>query len=144
MNNTDLLAKPWMCNTLGSLRKLLVVWEQFHDCQLLLTASRIFSLRRFLRWNPWVGYFFLRNSLDRLGCFSDVFWEENIHGWLFLRNKYPVTFVLPLLLAKWRRPLGSSSWKLLELTSVSNTWPMSLTPMNGESVWLVEKKTFMR
>ncbi len=35
MNETDLLEKTWMCNILGSLRRLVVVWEQFHDCFLL-------------------------------------------------------------------------------------------------------------
>ena len=35
MNETDLLMKTWMCNTLGSLRRLVVVWKQFHDCSLL-------------------------------------------------------------------------------------------------------------
>ena len=31
-NDIDFLAKPWMCNTLWSLRRLVVVCEQFHDC----------------------------------------------------------------------------------------------------------------
>jgi hypothetical protein len=30
-NETELLMKTGMCNTLGSLRRLVVVWEQFHD-----------------------------------------------------------------------------------------------------------------
>jgi hypothetical protein len=30
-NETDLLMKTEMCNTLGSLRRLVLVLEQFHD-----------------------------------------------------------------------------------------------------------------
>ncbi len=113
------LAKPWMCNTLGSLRRLVVVWEQFHDCYLLLTASRILSLRRFLRWNPWVGYFFLTSSLHRYGIILRSFLRRKHLLDIVSQKQLSSGLCTPLLVAKQRRPLGGSSWKLLELTNVS-------------------------
>ena len=38
---------------------------------------------------------------------------------MFLRNKYLVILCTSFACAKWRRPLRGSSWKLLELTTVS-------------------------
>ena len=45
--------KTWMCNTLGSIRRLAVVWEQFHDCFLLKLPV---ILRGFSEKKPSVGY----------------------------------------------------------------------------------------
>ncbi len=78
MNDTDFLAKPWFCNTLESLRRLVVVWEQFHDCHLLLTARRYSPWEGF--WDKSISWVFLSEkfTLTGIGCFSEVFWEENL------------------------------------------------------------------
>ena len=113
------LAKPCMCNTLWFLRRLVVVWEQFHVWYFPQLPAEYFPREVF--WEETLSWLFFAEKLPLIGmeCFSEVFWEENIFWILFLRNKYLVICVPPLLSAKWRRPLGGSSWKLLELTSVS-------------------------
>ena len=94
-------------------------WEQFHDCYFphLPTkyVPREVSLEETISW----VFFIEKLPLTGMGCFSEVFWEESIFWILFLRNKDLVICVLPLLSTKWRKSLGGSSWKLLELTSVS-------------------------
>ena len=61
----------------------------------------------------------LRNSLYLYGMFLRSFLRR-IHIWmLFLRNKYLVIWVLPLLLQSEEDLWGTSGKKLLKLTSVS-------------------------
>ena len=55
-NETDLLMKTWMFNTLGSLRRLVVVWEQFHDCFLLKLPVKYYP-EKVSEKKPSVGYF---------------------------------------------------------------------------------------
>ncbi len=121
-NETELLMKTGMCNTLGSLRRLVVVWEQFHDCFLLKLPVKYYP-EKVSKKKPSVGYDWIFHYWGTpytcMGCFSEAFWEENLFWILFLRNKYLVIWVLPLLLQSEEDLLGSSSWKLLELTSVS-------------------------
>ncbi len=108
-----------MCNSLESLWRLVVVWEQFHDCYLLKLPAQYF-LEKVFEIKLSVVYFFLRNSLWQVRDVSQKFSEKKTSFWiLFLRKNNLVIFVLPLLAAKWRRLLGGSSWKLLELTSAS-------------------------
>ena len=71
-NETDLLMKTWMCNTLGSLRRLVVVWEQFHDCFLLKLPAKYFILRKFLRTNHRLGTFGYFSSEELLILVWDV------------------------------------------------------------------------
>ena len=54
-DETDLLMKTWMCNTLGSLRRLVVVWEQFHDCFLLKLPVKYYP-EKVSEKKPSVGY----------------------------------------------------------------------------------------
>ncbi len=85
----------------------------FFNCQQNILLEKVFETK------PSVGYFFLRNLLWQVWDVSQKFYEKKTSFWtLFLRNNYLVIFALPLLVAKWRRPLGGSSWKLLEITSV--------------------------
>ncbi len=92
-NETDLLMKTWMCNTLGSLRRLVVVWEQFHDCFLLKLPVKYYPEKVFgeetISW-IWLNISLLRNSLYLYGRFLRSFLRRK-HIWiLFLRNKYLV------------------------------------------------------
>jgi hypothetical protein len=54
-NETELLMKTGMCNTLGSLRRLVVVWEQFHDCFLLKLPVKYYP-EKVSKKKPSVGY----------------------------------------------------------------------------------------
>jgi len=54
-NETELLMKTGMCNTLGSLRRLVVVWEQFHDCFLLKLPVKYYP-EKVSEKKPSVGY----------------------------------------------------------------------------------------
>ena len=87
-------------------------WEHFHDCYFpqlpTKNVTQDISLEETMSW----VFFTEKLPLMGMGCFSAVFWEENIFSILFLRNKYLMIFVL------WRSPLEGSSWKLRELTSV--------------------------
>ena len=62
----------------------------------------------------------LRNSLWQVWEVSQKFSGKKTSFWiLFLRNKYLVICVLPLLVQSEKDLVGGSSWRLLELTSVS-------------------------
>ena len=68
---------------------------------------------------PSVGYSLLRNFPWEIWDVSQKFSEKKTSfGYCFSETNL-VICVLPLLSTKWRRPLGGSSWELLELTSVS-------------------------
>ena len=75
-NETDLLEKTWMCSILGSLRRLMVVWEQFHDCFLLKLPMKYY-LERVSDKKPSVGYgwisYYRGAPYTGMGCFSEVF-----------------------------------------------------------------------
>ncbi len=47
--------ETWMCNTLGSLKRLVVVWEQFHDCFLLKLPVKYYP-EKVSEKKPSVGY----------------------------------------------------------------------------------------
>ena len=87
-------------------------WEQFHDCFLSETTrkwcptSRIMSHKKVPQKEAYLGnILILRNPFLSMGSCQKLYVL-----WLF-----DTSFAC----AKWRRPLGGSSWKLLELTSVS-------------------------
>ena len=132
-NDTDFLAKQLRCNTLWSLGRLVVVWEQFHDHSFCNCQLNMFPWEGF--WEGTISWVFLAEKLPLtdMGCFSVVFWEENIFWILFSQKHISCDLCTSFACAERRRPLGGSSWKLLELTSVSFPWPMSLTHTNGES-----------
>ena len=113
------LAKLCMCDTTWSLGEIGGSWEQFHDWYFPQLQVEYLPWEGF--WEkPSVGYSLLRNSLWQVWGVSQKFSEKKTSFWImFLRKKFLVICVLPLLGAKWRRPLGGSSWKLLELTRVS-------------------------
>ena len=99
-------AAPWLLLSETASEKL--SWEGFWD--------------KIISW-IWLDISLLRNSLNLYGMFLRSFLRRK-HIWmLFLRNKYLVIWVLPLLLQSvfqseedlW----GTSGWKLLDLTSVS-------------------------
>jgi hypothetical protein len=54
-DETDLLMKTWMRNTLGPLRRLVLVWEQFHDCFLLKLPVKYYP-EKVSEKKPSVGY----------------------------------------------------------------------------------------
>ena len=75
-------------------------------------------------------------SLTGMGCFSEVFWEENIFLDIVSQKQITCDLCTSFACAKWRRPLGGSSWKLIELIGVSrflayvtrtHKWRMSVT-----------------
>ena len=118
------------------------------------TASGIFTWRGFLRQSHQLGISFLRTPLTGMGCFSVVFWEKNIFWILFFQKQISCDLCTSFVVTKWRGPLGRfqleaprayrCKW-ILSVTSVEvcegilNFWPMTLAPMNGESMWLMEK-----
>ena len=67
-----------MCNTLESLRRLVVVWEQFHDYYLLQLLAEYFPWEGF--WDKTISWPFLSGTLPLTGmrCFSEFFWEDNL------------------------------------------------------------------
>ena len=75
-NETELLMKTGMCNTLGSLRGLVVVWEQFHDCFLLKLPLKYYP-EKVPEKEPSVGYGWIfpyrGTPYTCMGCFSEVF-----------------------------------------------------------------------
>ena len=75
-NETELLMKTWMCNTLGLLRILVAVWEQFHDGFLLNLLVKYYPEKGFgeetISW-IWLDIFLLRNSLYLYGMFLRSF-----------------------------------------------------------------------
>ncbi len=79
------------------------------------TASRILSWRRFLirkHQLDMIGYFSTEELIILVWNVSQKFSEKKTYWILFLRNKYLVIFVLPLLLQSeedlWDVPVGSS------------------------------------
>ena len=80
-NETDLLMKTEMCNTLGSLRRLVLVLEQFHDWFLLKLPVKYYP-EKVSQKRPSVGYSWIFHYWGTpytcMGCFSEVFWEEKI------------------------------------------------------------------
>ena len=102
------------CATLWDHSRLVVVWEQFHDCFLLKLPVKYYP-EKVSKKKPSVGYdcifHYWGTPYTCMGCFSEVFWEENIFWILFLRNKYLVIWVLPLLLQNeedlWEVSVGS-------------------------------------
>ncbi len=132
-----------MCNIRGSLRRLVVVWEQFQDCFLLKLPAKYLSWESF--WEETIGWIhldisLLRNSLYLYGMFLRS----------FLRRKHILDIVSQKLIscdlstsfagAKWRRPLVSSGWKLLELTSVSRFLACVTCPHKWRISVLAKKK----
>jgi hypothetical protein len=107
--------------------------------RLSLTASRISCLRMFLRRDHQLGIPCWETPIDRYGVFLRSFLRRKHHFGYCFSDTNILWFVYSFAWCKQRRPLGGSSWKLLELTSVS--WFLSYVtrPLNGESVWLVKK-----
>ena len=85
-NETDLLMKTEMCNTLGSLRRLVLVLEQFHDWFLLKLPVKYYP-EKVSQKRPSVGYSWIFHYWGTpytcMGCFSEVFWEETSFGYCF-------------------------------------------------------------
>jgi len=75
-------------------------WEQLYDCYFLQLPTKYVpeevSLEETISW----AFFTEKLPLTGTGCFSDILQEESIFWILFLRNKYLVIVVLPLLCAK--------------------------------------------
>ena len=131
-----------MCNTLGSLRRLVVVWEQFHDCFLWKLPVKYYPGEGFweetIHW-IWLDISLLKTSLYLYGMILICFLRRK-HIWiLFIRNKYHVICVLPLLLQSeedlWEVSVGS----FLELTSVSGFLAYVTRPCKWRISVLAEK-----
>ena len=86
------------------------VWEQFHD-----------FFEKVSERKPAVGYSLLRNScsVDRYGMFFSSFLRRKHLLDIISQKHISCDLCTSFACAKQRRPLGGSSWKLLELTSVS-------------------------
>ena len=141
-NETDLLMKTWMCNTLGSLRWLVVVWEQFHDCFLLKNCQWNIILRRFLRrihQLDIVGYFTTDELPILVWDVSQKFSEKKTYLDIVSQKQISCDLSTSFVVAKLRRPLGTSSWKLLELTSVSRFLAYVTRPHEWRISVLAEK-----
>ena len=120
-NETELLMKTGMCYTLGSLRRLVVVWEQFHDWFLLKLPVKYYP-EKVPEKKSSVGYGWIFPYWETpilVWDISQKFSEKKTYfGYCFSETNI-LQFVYFLCCCKVKRPLGSSSWKLLELTSVS-------------------------
>ena len=105
-------------------------WEPFHDFFLPSPTCRNchekFSEKDNIFW-----VFLLINLFDSYGYFSEVFGERtrvlNIASQILISYSY--NSVLPLFCTKWRRPLGGSMCKLLELTSVCRFLSFVIDPL---------------
>ena len=103
------------------------------------TASRISSLISFLRKNYELDILCWETPIDRYGMFLRCFLRRKHLFDIVSQKQVSCDFVLPLLAQSeedlWEVPGGSS----YSLPVWADSWPMSLAPTNGESLWLVEK-----
>jgi len=86
-------------------------WEQFHDCHFPETT------RKWCLMSWIISYKKLPHKELILGMF--LYWGIHSSVWDLVRSSMSYDFDTSFACAKWRRPLGGSSWKLIELTSVS-------------------------
>ncbi len=86
------------------------------------TASQIFILRKFLRGNhrlDMLGYFSTEELLILVWDVSQRFSEKKTYLDIVSQKQISNNVCTSFAVANWRGPLGSSSWTLLEFTSVS-------------------------
>ncbi len=103
-----LLERTWMCNIHGSLRRSVVIWEQFHDCYLLKLPAKYYP-EKVSEKKPSVGYdwifLYWGTPYTCMGCFSEVFWEENVFVYCFSET-HILQFVYFLCCCKVTRTFG--------------------------------------
>ncbi len=107
------------------------------------TASQIFILRKFLRRNHWLdafGYFSTEELHILVWDVSPKFSEKKSFLDIVSQKQVSNDLFTSFAVAMWRRPLGSSSWKLLELTSVSRFLAYVTRPHKWRISVLAEKK----
>ena len=84
-----------------------------------VTASRISVSRRFLRRTHQLGILCWETPVDRYVMFLSSFLRRKPLLDIVSQKLISCDLCTSFACAKWRRPLGGSSWKLLEFTSVS-------------------------
>ena len=141
-NETELLMKTGMCNTLGSLRRLVVVLGAVPWLIPSETASEILSWEgsweETISW-IWLDISLLRNSLYLYGMFLRSFLRRKHILDIVSQKQISCDLRTSSAVAKWRGPLGSSSRKLLELTRVSRFLAYVTRPHEWRISVLAEK-----
>ena len=106
------------------------------------TASEILSWEGFweetISW-IWLDISLLRNSLYLYGMFLRSFLRRKHILDIVSQKQISCDLSTSSAVAKWRGPLGSSSWKLLELTSVSRFLAYVTRPHEWRISVLAEK-----
>jgi hypothetical protein len=129
----DVLHLPCITKHSCSWKRLAVMWGSCMTDLILTTAHRNCPVRRFLNKNTSLGYFTWETPRMNIG----ISWERkrllNIVFQKLISYDFSTSFVLHEV--KWA--CGGSKLKV-ELTKYADMWPMSLTPMIGESEWLME------
>ena len=97
---------------------------------------------------PLVGYVLIflywGTPYTCMGCFSEVFWEENIFGYCFSETNI-LWFEYFLCFCKVKRTFGKFQLEAPRAYKCkSYSWPMSLTRMNEKLVCLQRKNPLWR
>ena len=145
-NETELLMETEMCNTLGLLRRLVLVLGQFHDWFLLRLPVKYYP-ERVSQKKPSVGYSWIFHYWGTpytcMGCFSEVFWEETIFGYCFSETNI-LWFEYFRCCCKVKRTFGKFQLEASRAYKCKQILGLCHSPPRMENYCTCGKKNFVR